>query len=330
MIGRREFVRLGLLAGLSGLSSCTPIGINPTLRAYKGTLPKELLQILPAPWRYKSLDYPPDVDPYSVALEQGGDLYALGDGWLASFPKEALQSIGSDELTSRLNSQARSFLGSLEPDLSKKVLPVGVSPWVMLFRKGDSWLDQARKGWKVLLDHELKRNVIFPESPRVVMSLAERIAVPNALLRLRGQARAFDDRNGLKWVLSGEARVCVMPLQRCWQALTKDPRLSVVLPESGAPLNWTLLVRPAFTREPLPKYWLEKAWSSPYIERLLSIGWVSPLLLKDLRKKIEFIPERYQSILIPSDSIWTKCWSLPPLTAIEKNSQEILWNASTP
>ena len=45
--------------------------------------------------------------------------------------------------------------------------------------------------------------------------------------------------------------------------LRSDPRVHAVLPEQGAPLDWTLLMRPAQTREPLPQSWVEEAWKAP-------------------------------------------------------------------
>ena len=54
----------------------------------------------------------------------------------------------------------------------------------------------------------------------------------------------FDDRNSLNWILAGKARVAILPLYRCFRSLSKDPRLSFALPSSGAPLHWTVLVKP--------------------------------------------------------------------------------------
>ena len=330
-IGRRELLRLGLLVGLVGLTGCARGSASPLLRATPETLPKKWRRILPKPWSYKPLDTDLGSQPFGSALEQGADLLALGDGWLASLPVKELQSINAAALQDRFDDvQARSFMASLGPALGSRVLPVGVSPWVLLFRQGDHWLSQARSSWQVLLDPALKGRVVLPQSPRLVMALAERMEVPDGLRLLRTQAYASDDRQALNWLIQGNARVAVLPLQRCLNSLRRDPRLSVVLPNSGAPLNWTVLVRSAMTREPIPQSWVEQSWQQPLLGQLLAGGWIPPLPRAELHIALATIPKSYQSIVLPSQEVWSRCWSLPPLTSAQQVELDQLWHQSTP
>ena len=191
------------------------------------------------------------------------DLVALTDGWLPRFPEDQLQPVLAAPLQSQLDQTAAQFLAMHGNTRAAQLLPVGVSPWVMVFRRGDSWRSASMEGWDVLLDPALTGQVVLPLSPRLVIELADRMYSDAALLRLRGQLLTMDDRQATNWLLKDEARVVVLPLQRCMALLRRDPRLMAVLPDSGAPLNWTLLVRPADTQEPLPQAWVEMAWQSP-------------------------------------------------------------------
>ncbi|KZR62770.1 MULTISPECIES: hypothetical protein [Prochlorococcus] len=329
-LGRRELLKLGLMAGLMGLASCGRASAAPLLRATPETLPKKWRRSLPVPWSYQPIEVDADRNPYIAALEQGNDLLALGDGWLTSLPSKTLQRIEAPGLQDRLDGQARAFEASLGAALQSRVLPVGVSPWVLLFRQGDPWALQARAGWQVLLDPALKGRVVLPQSPRLVMSLAERMQVADGLQQLRSQAYTFDDRQGLNWLIQGKARVAVLPLQRCLPSLRRDPRLSVVLPNSGAPLNWTVLVRSALTREPLPQQWVEQSWQEPLLGQLLAGGWIPPLSRAELRLALGAIPKAYRSIVLPSKEVWSRCWSLPVLTAVQQIELDQRWSKSTP
>ena len=329
-LGRRELLKLGLMAGLMGLASCGRASAAPLLRATPETLPKKWRRSLPVPWSYQPIEVDAGRNPFIAALEQDNDLLALGDGWLTSLPAKTLQRIEAPGLQDRLDGQARAFEASLGPALQSRVLPVGVSPWVLLFRQGDPWALQARSGWQVLLDPALKGRVVLPQSPRLVMSLAERMQVADGLRQLRAQAYTFDDRQGLNWLIQGKARVAVLPLQRCLPSLRRDPRLSVVLPNSGAPLNWTVLVRSALTREPLPQQWVEQSWQEPLLGQLLAGGWIPPLPRAELRFALRAIPKAYRSIVLPSKEVWSRCWSLPVLTAVQQMELDQRWSQSTP
>ena len=330
--GRRDFLRLSLLAGLSGLASCTSAKGNPVLRSTLETVPKKWRRALPAPWRFRELDARLGEKAFNKAFDEGADLLALGDGWLYDLPIQQMRSINAPILEQRLETQARNFLEALGDKLASKVLPVGVSPWVLLFRNGGAWLSEANEGWNVLLNDELAGQVVMPQSPYLVMSLAEKMGGGDALRRLRSQVKIFDDRNGLNWLLKGDALVAVLPLQRCLPLLRRDPRLSVVLPQSGSPLHWTVLVQSKKTREPFPQAWVEKAWdsSSNLLGKLLANGWIPPISRAELRSSLVGIPEEYQPIILPSDEVWQRCWSIPPLGPIAKKKLLELWERSSP
>ena len=113
ILKRREFLRLGLLAGLYGLAGCSRDQRNPILIATQETLPKEWLSTLPPPWIFKELEREPEFDLTKVIRNQNIDLLAIGDGWISEFLSDELQPLGAEEMVLRLNGQAKDFLKAL-------------------------------------------------------------------------------------------------------------------------------------------------------------------------------------------------------------------------
>ena len=327
-LGRRDLLRMMGTAGLLGLGGCGKATPPPLVFAPSGVLPKRWMEELPAPWQRSTAS---SEQQWRQAELSRFDLLALSDGWLDTLKALPLQSIAADPLTAKLDLQALRFLAGLGA-LRSKLLPVGVSPWVMLLRHSTMPHHAAQLGWTLLLEPALRRRVVLPDSPRLVIELAERLSgEADASLRdLRLQTLSFDDRQGANWLLKGQADVVVLPLQRCLPLLRRDPRLTVVLPEQGAPLHWTLLARPDATREPLPQAWVMKAWQDPLRLRLLEGGWRAPLSESEFANDRDALPDRWRSLVLPPETVWNRCWSLEPLSATRQDALLERWQASAP
>ena len=323
-LSRRHLLQLGAGTCLTLLSGCRS-GFRPSkLLSAKGTLPKAWLKQLPSAWE-STFNQGSEFWPAEGA--EPVDLVAMGDGWLSAVAPSRLRNLDAPDLQQQMDGQAQRFLSQLGPEQAARVLPVGVSPWVMLFRDGSSWVQAAKEDWNVLLEPALKGRVVLPASPRFVMDLADRIGGDAVLDRLRLQLLTMDDRQATSWLLKGKARVVVLPLQRCMALLRQDPRLTAVLPDAGAPLHWTVLVRPAATRDPLPKAWIQMAWRHPLRLTLLRDGWRSPVALTADR---DSLPKPWRHLLHPPDATWHNCWSLPPLHENDQTVQLERWQASAP
>jgi len=324
---RRQLLQAGLIAGLSWLTGCARSNDSPLLRAPKKSLPALWQKQLKAPWRIAELEAINSSDPPWLSST---DLLTIGDGWLSRLDPGSFQAIDAAPLQAQLGPASERFLSELPSDWKGKIFPVGVSPWVMLFRGEPALKRQAANSWDVLLQPELKGNVLLPSSPRLVMSLAEHMQSPDALRSLKQAAISFDDRHALNWLLQGDAQVAVLPLQRCMAALLRDQRLHAVLPAQGAPLNWTVMLRPRSSKEPLPQDWVKKAWEEPLLSRMLSAGWVPPLARSQLSTAMSRVPKRLRALVLPSEEIWQRCWNLAPLDPSEQEALKAKWQALTP
>ena len=324
---RRHVLQMIGATGSVLLAGCRQATASPTLMAPAGVLPKPWADALPKPWRLMLASSQQEWRPEERARV---DLLVMGDGWLDAYSADALQPIASEPLRRQLDRQAQSLLGELGA-LQDRVLPLAVSPWVMLLRDDPA---MAKEGWPLLLDSAVAGRVVLPASPRLVMSLADHLGGSQSLSTLRRQALTFDDRQASNWLLKGDARVVVLPLNRCIALLRRDPRLRAVLPASGAPLHWTVLLRPEASREPVPQSWVEQGWRDPLRRRLVQLGWRAPITSSDpvsgSMADQNALSVRLRPLLFPPAETWSRCWSLPPLPPQGQKDLERLWRDSAP
>ena len=327
--GRREFIKYGLISSLFLLSGCSTSQKKLVLRGVADSFPSEFVNSLSAGWEFFPIK---DIDlqkyPFNSFLQEKTDLLVLNDGWISDLPINSLQEIKADNIRNNFSKQTISFLDGLSEDYKKKFLPLAVSPWVILFRNEDSLVLKNKNSWEVVFSSSLRNQIVFPNSPYFLISIAQKLDLVNDLSKIKSQTNLFDDRNALNWVVSGRANAAVLPLSRCVDSLFEDPRLSVLLPDEGSPLNWTVLASSSLSPESFPTDWFNSLWGSPYLSRVISKGFLPPTNLSDLNRKNIKLPQMYQSIFLPEESVWNKCWSLPVLSFEDKKDLALNWNNS--
>ncbi len=311
--------------GLTGCAAATPF----RLLASRADLPAAWIARLPRTWQSQFLEGPDQVR--TAVLASGPRRPALGqlsDGWAATLPRAELQPIGTPALLARLDlaaaQVARLFAADPAPQLA---FPWALNPWVLLLRNRPDLVRRRAEGWELLLDPSLAGAVVLPSSPRVVLDLVDGDA--ERLRRLRRQAVAFDDHNGLSLLLNGQAEAAVVPRQRVVPLLRRDPRLAVVLPEQGGPLSWNLLVSPAGAPT-APIDWLAEALQPPLLPRLLATGWVPPLPAAELERAVAPFPSELRQLLHPPAAVLARWRSLPPLPPAERLRLQALWDRAAP
>ena len=327
--GRRDFIRYGLISSLLILSGCLAPKNKLALRGFPNSFPSEFLNSLATNWEFLPIkDIKSKTNPYEEALEGKSDLLVLNDGWISNLPFDSLKEIKVTNIRDQLSNQANSFLEGLGKDYKNRIFPLAVSPWVIIFRNEDSLALQNKNSWEVILSDKLSNQIVFPNSPYLLISIAKKIGFGNDLSKIKSQAKLFDDRNALNWVISGRANAAILPLSSCVDNLVEDPRLSIILPKEGSPLNWTVLASPGSSSQPFPSDWFDLLWGTTYSKRLRRKGFFPPTGLIDLSSKNIRIPQKYQSIFFPEESVWNACWSLPILSFEDKKELALIWNNS--
>ena len=329
-LGRREFIKYGLISSALILSSCsTTYKKKFALRGISKSFPSEFVNTLSKDWEYfpiKGVDS--EKFSYASTLQEKTDLLVLNDGWISSLPLGSLQIIKATKIRDNLSKQARSFLEGIGEDYKNRILPLAVSPWVILLRNEDSLALSNKNSWEVIFSKTLTNQIVFPRSPYLLISIAKKLGFGNDFSKIKNQTNLFDDRNALNWVISGRAVAAVLPFSSCVDSLIEDPRLSVLFPTEGSPLNWTVLSYHSISQEPFPTKWFDLLWGPTYSKRVLRKGFLPPTDFADLRRKNINVPQKYQSIFIPEETIWNKCWSLPRLSLEDKKDLSLNWNNS--
>ena len=328
-LGRRDFIKYGLIYSLFVLSGCSTSQQKLALRGVPNSFPSEFINSLSTAWEFFPIE---EIElqkrPYNSALQKKTDLLILNDGWISNLPFGSLKEIGATEVRDDFSKQARSFLDGLGEDYKNRIFPLAVSPWVILCRNEESLALKNKNSWEVILSDSLSNQIVFPNSPYLLISIARKIGFGDELSKIKSQAKSFDDRNALNWVVSGRAKAAILPLSSCVDNILKDPRLSVLWPDQGSPLNWTVLASPSLSLEPFPSDLFDLLWRPTYLRRIIQKGFFPPTDFLDLRRQNVKIPTRYKSIFFPEESVWSKCWSLPMLSPEDKKKLSLIWNDS--
>ena len=350
-VGRRRALQLAALAGAAvaggGLGGCSRQEPAGRLLSVRGVLPAAWLQELPSDWRADPLASPEAV--LAAALrphETSAQLLALGDGWAQRLDRSQLQPFAAPALLAQLDARAQSASRLFaSPGAAALAYPWAFGTWLLLLRSRSDLWQRREQGWDLLLDPSLRGRLVLPSSPRVVIDLACRqlglpggtaaaVAdprLPDQLRRLVGQAVALDEVDGLNLLLAGDAEAAVLPSHRVIPLLQSDPRLQALLPASGSPLWWQLLLRPApmsalAADPPLPLAWLRQGLELPLLDRLLAGGWVPPLPRARLKPALARWPERLRALLLPPEAVLQRCSNLEAFGPSEQQRWQQLWD----
>lgn len=328
LLSRRTALRFVAIAPLA-LTGCRR-GDSPRLATSRGDLPSLWARTLPRPWSLDLLDTPAEVVAAAAPGEgQSAAMLQLSDGWATTLPRRHLLPLEQPGLLSQLSAMAAPVSRLYAPEGAPPLaFPWSSAPWVLVLRNRRDLAERRDEGWDLLLDPSLRGRLVLPSSPRVVIALMQ--GDPGKLRRLRRQAVAHDGRDGLNLLLSREADAAVLPRSRVVPALRRDPRLKAILPDSGSPLSWNLLLRTAGPHPDPPVDWLEEGLDPPLLPRLLAQGWVPPLSRDRLDKALRGFPAHLHQLLLPPESVLARCTSLPPLDGLERRRLQDLWDGAAP
>ena len=176
-----------------------------------------------------------------------------------------------------------------------------------------------------LLSEKLTGKIIFPQSPRIILSIAQKINSSNSLKKLKSQAMLFDDKNMLNWLINSDACVAIVPYSLCSKYLKIDPRLSLVFPSQGVPLMWHFLLSRSNLNNAILMKWIKSLENKSIVDKLVSQGWYLPF-------NSDYLQSKYKTEMLPisgpSEKCWANSWSFPVLTNEQKINLKNIWNES--
>jgi len=253
------------------------------------------------------------------------DFTLINDGWIPSINFGEFEKIKEYALIENLDKRAIDFLGSFNQNQSSKLFPIGVVPYTIIFKNNKELVNSARTSWDFLLSKKLTGKIIFPQSPRIILSIAKKINTSNSLKKLKSQAMLFDDKNMLNWLINSDAIVAIVPYSLCSKYLKIDPRLSLVFPSQGVPLMWHFLLSRSNLNNAMLIKWIKSLENKSIVDKLVSQGWYLPF-------NSDYLQSKYKTEMIhisgPSEKCWKNSWSFPVLTNEQKIKLKNIWNES--
>ena len=322
---RRQFLNYGKLSLLFLLNSCSNSLKKVRISLQSSFYPKSFKDALPATWQQENINFSKlDLEKNKRKLSNS-DFVLINDGWINSINFESFQNINNLFPNDKLNNRAKDFLNSVKRYQSNKLFPIGIVPYAVIIKNNKDLLNDAKKSWDFLLAEKLKEKIIFPQSPRIIMSISKKIKIKDSLSKLKSQTMLFDDKNSINWLINSQASVAIIPYSLWVKYLKVDSRLSIVFPNQGVPLIWNFLLSKSKINNQILVDWIKSFENRIIVDQLANQGWYLPF-------NNQYSQNKYQNIknnnFGPSKICWKNSWSFSPVYNKEKLDLENLWNRS--
>ena len=323
---RREFLNFGKFSLLFLLTSCSNLSKKVKIALQNSFYPESFKDTIPKDWKQGKINFE------SIQIQKNrniiftSDFTLINDGWINSIDFTLFEKINEYSLIDKLDKRSIDFLGSFNENQRSKLFPIGIVPYTIIIKNNKELINSARISWDFLLSKKLTGKIIFPKSPRILLSIAKKINSSNSLKKLKSQAMLFDDKNMLNWLINSDAIVAIVPYSLCSKYLKIDPRLSLVFPSQGVPLIWYFILSRSNLNNEILIEWIKSIENKSVVDKLVNQGWYLPF-------NREYLQSKYNSEIYPisgpSKKCWDNSWSFPVLTIEQKINLENLWNESS-
>ncbi len=322
---RREFLNCGQLSLLFFLNSCSNVPNKVKIALQNSFYPESFKDAIPKDWKQEKINFE------NIPLQKNrnrifnSDFTLINDGWITNIDFAEFEKINDYALIESLDERSIDFLGSFNQNQRSKLFPIGVVPYSIVIKNNKGLINSARISWDFLLSKKLTGKIVFPQSPRIILSIAKKINTSNSLKKLKGQAMLFDDKNMLNWLINSDASVAIVPYSLCSKYLKIDPRLSLVFPSQGVPLMWHFLLSRSNRNNAILIKWIKSLENKSRVDKLVKNGWYLPF-------NSDYLQSKYKSEMFPvsgpSEKCWENSWSFPVLTNEQKINLKNIWNES--
>ena len=309
---------LFLLTSCKGLSKKISIGL------YKNFLPVSFINLLPKDWKKDNLNYKEDNLNNNI---RDKNIILINDGWLSRLELEDFNDI-SNPLLNYLDERSKNYLSNFEIYERNKLYPIGVIPYAVIIKNNERYKITNKNNWDFLLSKDFIGKMILPNSPRILISIAERINDNNAIKAIINQGNVYDDINAIDWLINKDAVLAILPLTICEKYLKVDSRLSLVFPNQGVPLMWNFLLIKNNFNQTLLMNWIDKLLDRNSLNKLRKDGLYLPFNNEYIQNQYKYSSK--SSILLnrPSKECWINSWSFNSLKQTEKVELEKMWKKS--
>jgi len=322
---RREFLNCGKLSLLFLLNSCSNLPNKKQIAIQNSFYPQSFKDTIPKDWRKENINFESIQPQKNRNAILNSDFTLINDGWITSINLMEFERINEYPLNENLDKRSRDFLESFNENQRTRLFPIGVVPYAIIIKNNKELVNSARISWDFLLSKKLTGKIIFPQSPRIIFSISERINSSDSLKKLKSQAMFFDDKNMLNWLINSDACIAIAPYSLCSKYLKIDPRLSLVFPNQGVPLMWHFILSRSNLNNAILNKWIKSLKNKSIVDKLSSQGWFLPF-------EGDYIQSKYKSGMLPnsgpSEKCWKNSWSFPVLTNEQKINIENSWNES--
>ena len=212
---RREFLNYGKLSLLFLLNSCSNLPNNLKIALHNSFYPKSFKDTIPKDWKQEKINFENIKLQKNRDIILNSDFTLINDGWITSLDFAEFEKINEYQMIENLDKRSIDYLGSFNQNQRSKLFPIGVVPYTIVIKNNKELINLARNSWDFLLSKKLTGKIIFPQSPRIIMSIAKKINSSNSLKKLKDQAMVFDDKNMLNWLINSDACVAIVPYSLC-------------------------------------------------------------------------------------------------------------------
>ncbi len=318
---RKKFLDIAKLSVLFLLTSCNGLSRRISIGLYKNFLPVNFVNLLPKNWKKENINFKEDNSNKNF---RNKDLILINDGWLSRVDLKVFDDI-SQPLMNYLDERSKYYLSNWPLFERNKLYPIGVIPYAVIIKNNERYKIANKNNWDFLLSKDLKGKMILPNSPRILISLAERINNKNAIKTIFNQGNIYDDINAIDWLINTDAVLAILPLTICEKYLKIDSRLSIVFPNQGVPLMWNFLLINNNFNQALLLNWIDKLIERNLINKLIKDGLYLPFNNEYAQSKYNYSSKSARLVNRPSKECWRNSWSFNSLKESEKVEFEKIW-----
>ena len=318
---RKKFLDIAKLSVLFLLTSCNGLSRKISIGLYKNFLPVNFINLLPKNWKKENINFK---EVNSNKNFRNKDLILINDGWLSRVDLKLFDAI-SEPLINYLDERSKYYLSNWPFFEQKKLYPIGVIPYAVIIKNNERYKITNKNNWDFLLSKDLIGKMILPNSPRILISIAERINNKNAIKAIFNQGNIYDDINAIDWLINTDAVLAILPLTICEKYLKIDSRLSIVFPNQGVPLMWNFLLINNNFNQALLLNWIDKLIDKNSINKLVKDGLYLPFNNEYIHSKYKYSSKSARLLNRPSEECWRNSWSFNSLKESEKVEFEKIW-----